>query len=59
MAGRTLVNVGFSYTYQQNWSAAFTVLNALDKDYIMGAGSRTALIVGTPRDWKASLTYKF
>jgi iron complex outermembrane receptor protein len=34
VAGRTLVNVGFTYTYQQNWSAAFTVLNALDKSYI-------------------------
>ena len=59
VAGRTLVNVGFTYTYQQNWSAAFTVLNALDKSYIMAAGSRTALVVGTPRDWKLSLTYKF
>jgi iron complex outermembrane receptor protein len=57
--GRTLVNVGFTYTYQQNWSVAFTVLNALDKSYIMAAGSRTALVVGTPRDWKLSMTYKF
>ena len=36
-----------------------TVLNALDKSYIMAAGSRTALVVGTPRDWKMTLTYKF
>ena len=59
VAGRTLVNVGVTYTYQQNWSAAFTVLNALDKSYILGAGSRTSLVVGTPRDWKMTLTYKF
>jgi iron complex outermembrane receptor protein len=58
VAGRTLVNVGFTYTYQ-NWSAAFTVMNAMDKSYIMAAGSRTALVVGTPRDWKMSMTYKF
>ena len=38
---------------------AFTVLNALDKDYIMAAGSRTSLVVGTPRTWKSSISYKF
>ena len=58
IAGRTLVNAGFTYKYQ-NYSFAFTVMNALDKDYIMAGGSRTSLVVGTPRDWKASLTYKF
>ena len=59
VAGRTLVNVGFTYKYGQQWSAALTVLNALNTDYIMAAGSRTSLIVGTPRSWKSSISYSF
>ncbi|MBL9199745.1 MAG: TonB-dependent receptor plug domain-containing protein [Opitutaceae bacterium] len=58
VAGRTLVNAGVTYRRGQ-WSGAVTILNALDKDYILAAGSRGAVTVGTPRDWKASLTYKF
>ncbi|MBI5690028.1 MAG: TonB-dependent receptor plug domain-containing protein [Verrucomicrobia bacterium] len=58
VAARTLVNAGVTYRRGQ-WSAALTILNALNKDYILAAGSRGAVTVGTPRDWKASLTYKF
>lgn len=56
--GRTLVNAGITYR-SGAWSGALTFLNALDKDYILAAGSRGAVTVGTPRDWKASVTYKF
>ena len=56
--GRTLTNVGLTYR-RKDWSAALTILNALNKDYILAAGSRGAVTVGTPRDWKASVTYKF
>ena len=59
IAGRTLVNVGFTYKYSEHWTAAFTILNALDKNYIMAAGSRTSAVVGTPRSWKSSVSYKF
>jgi iron complex outermembrane receptor protein len=58
VAARTLWNVGVTYRAGA-WSGALTVLNALDKDYILAAGSRGAVTVGTPRDWKASVTYKF
>jgi len=58
VAGRTLVNTGITYRAGA-WSGALTLLNALDKDYILAAGSRGAVTVGTPRDWKASVTYKF
>lgn len=58
VAGRTLANVGISYR-QKDWSASLMILNALDKEYILAAGSRGAVTVGTPRDWKASVTYKF
>jgi iron complex outermembrane receptor protein len=33
--------------------------NALDKDYILAAGSRTSLIAGEPRSWRISTTYNF
>ena len=58
VAARTLVNAGVTYRHGQ-WSGAITMLNALDKEYIQAAGSRGAVTVGTPRDWKASVTYKF
>jgi iron complex outermembrane receptor protein len=56
--GRTLLNVGVTYQRGQ-WSGGLTILNALNKDYILAAGSRGAVTVGTPRDWKATLSYKF
>jgi iron complex outermembrane receptor protein len=59
VGGRTLVNVGFTYKYGQNWSFSLTVMNALDEDYILAAGSRTSAVVGTPRAWKTSMTYTF
>ncbi len=58
VAGRTLWNAGVTYRRGQ-WSGALTVLNLLNKDYILAAGSRGAVTVGTPRDFKASLTYRF
>jgi iron complex outermembrane receptor protein len=58
VAGRTLVNVGFSYV-RPSWSVRLLVANALDKDYIQAAGSRTSAIVGDPRNVKASFTYTF
>lgn len=56
--GRTLVNVGFSYRAKA-WTARLQVANALDKDYILAGGSRTAIVVGDPRNIKGSVTYKF
>lgn len=56
--GRTLTNIGVTYKHD-NWSAAFTVMNALNKEYILAAGSRGSVVVGTPRAWKSSVSYKF
>ncbi|MBI5770101.1 MAG: TonB-dependent receptor plug domain-containing protein [Verrucomicrobia bacterium] len=58
VAGRTVTNVTFNYR-QKNWSASISILNALDEEYILAAGSRTSVVVGTPRNWKSSVTYKF
>ncbi len=58
VAGRTLVNVGIAYRAKV-WTARVMVKNALDKDYIMAAGSRTSAVVGDPRNISASFTYNF
>lgn len=58
VAGRTLINLGFSYRAEQ-WTARLQINNAADKDYILAAGSRTAAVPGDPRNVKASVTYKF
>ena len=58
VAGRTLVNVGFSYR-QPAWTVRVQIANALDKKYILAAGSRTSAIVGDPREWKMSISYNF
>ena len=58
VAGRTVVNVGFTYR-QPKWTVRLLVANALDKDYILAAGSRTSAVVGEPRNIKGSITYKF
>ena len=56
--GRTLINAGLTYR-RANWSASLLVANLADKEYVQSALSRGGLVVGTPRDWKASVTYKF
>ncbi len=56
--GRTLVNLGVTYR-RDNWTARLQVSNALDKDYILAAGSRTSVLVGDPRNLRGSITYKF
>jgi iron complex outermembrane receptor protein len=56
--GRTLVNVGFSYQ-AKDWTARLQVANALDKDYITAAGSRTSVVMADPRNVKFSVTYKY
>jgi iron complex outermembrane receptor protein len=56
--GRLLVNVGLTYR-AENWTARVQLSNALDEDYILAAGNRTSVIVGDPRNVRASVTYSF
>jgi iron complex outermembrane recepter protein len=58
VGARTLANLGFSYK-RSNWSASVTIMNLMDKDYILAAGSRGSLVVGTPRTWKSTISYSF
>jgi iron complex outermembrane receptor protein len=58
VAGRTLVNLGFAYRTKA-YTARLQVANALDEDYIKAAGSRTAAVVGDPRNLKFSVTYNY
>lgn len=57
-AGRTLVNLGFTYR-TKTWTARLQIENLTDKDYVKASGSRTALVEGDPRFVKGSITYRF
>lgn len=56
--GRVLLNVGVSYK-TKIWVARVQANNVLDKDYIAVGGSRTAIAVGNPREFRATFTYNF
>lgn len=58
VAGRTLVNLGLSYRWQK-WMFRCQVNNLLDKDYISAGASRTAIVVGNPREVRATATLTF
>lgn len=59
LEARTLVNLILAYKSKQNWDVQLNIDNALDKEYMMAAISRTSVYVGTPRNLRASFTYKF
>lgn len=56
IGGRTVVNVGMSYR-AKDWTARLTLANALDRDYLLAAGSRTSAIAAEPRNVRGSITY--
>jgi iron complex outermembrane receptor protein len=56
--GRTLFNLGISYK-AKDWTARLQVDNLLDKDYVAVGGSRTAIAMGNPREFRATFTYNF
>ena len=58
VAGRTLLNIGFSYRTPA-WVVRLQIANATDKDYILAAGSRTSAVVGEPRSLRVSTTYNY
>jgi len=55
---RTLTNLGITYK-EKTWSIGVTCVNLANVDYILAAGSRSSLVVGTPRTWKSSFEYRF
>ncbi|HEY0864194.1 MAG TPA: TonB-dependent receptor plug domain-containing protein [Lacunisphaera sp.] len=58
VADRTIVNLGFTYEAKA-WTARLQINNALDEDYILGGINRNSMMVGDPRNFKGSVTYKF
>ncbi len=56
--GRTLWNLGVYYK-AKSWTARIQCNNVLDEDYIAVGGSRTAIAVGTPREFRGTFTYNF
>jgi iron complex outermembrane receptor protein len=59
LGARTLVNLTLSYTSKQNWSAQLNVDNVLDKEYNMASINRSMIYVGTPINFRLTLTRKF
>ncbi len=56
--GRTLLKLGVWYRAKA-WSAGVTIDNLFDVDYVLAGGSRTAIAMGNPREWKAQLNYNY
>lgn len=56
--GRTLYNLGVSYK-AKDWTARVQCDNLLDEDYVSVGGSRTAIAMGNPREFRATFTYNF
>lgn len=56
---RTLANLVVSYPISPSWNIQLNVDNIFDKDYLAAAVGRTTVMVGTPRNARMRLTYKF
>ena len=56
--GRMLVKLGLWYR-AKTWSAGLTVDNLFDKNYVLAGGSRTAIAMGNPREWKGQFSYNY
>jgi iron complex outermembrane receptor protein len=59
LGARTLVNLIFTYTSKQNWTAQVNVDNVFDKEYLMASINRNLVYTGTPTNVRASFTYKW
>lgn len=59
LGARTLVNLSFAYTFHDNWSAQLNVDNVLNKEYNMASINRSMVYVGTPTNFRVTLTRKF
>ena len=55
----SLVNLMIHYSVNQNWYSQINISNLLDKEYFAAAISRTQLMVGTPRNVRVRVGYKF
>jgi iron complex outermembrane recepter protein len=55
----TLLNLMVQYPVHRDWSVQLNINNLLDKDYFAAAISRTQIMVGTPRNARIRVGYKF
>jgi len=53
------VDLALSYRFDNRWSVYTFVENILDEDYLAGSLNRNSVVVGVPRNIKASVTYTF
>lgn len=59
LGARTLVNLSFAYTFHDNWSVQLNLDNVLNKEYNMASINRSLVYVGTPTNYRVTLTRKF
>ena len=59
LGARTLVNLTLAYNSANNWSAQLNVDNVFDKEYNMASINRSMVYVGTPTNFRLTLTRKF
>ena len=59
MDGRTVMNLGFYYTWRNHYKIQVNVDNVFDKSYIAGGFLPTRVYYGDGRNVKASVTYRF
>jgi iron complex outermembrane receptor protein len=52
-------DLALSYRVDERWSVYAMVENLLDKNYLAGSLNRNSVVVGIPRNIKASVTYSF
>jgi iron complex outermembrane receptor protein len=59
LGSRTLVNLTLAYTFLNDWSAQLNVDNVLNEEYNMASINRSMIYVGTPTNFRVTLTRKF
>jgi iron complex outermembrane receptor protein len=59
LGARTLVNLTLAYNSKSNWGAQLNVDNVFDKEYNMASINRSMIYVGTPINFRLTLTRKF
>jgi iron complex outermembrane receptor protein len=59
LGARTLVNLTLAYNSKHDWSAQLNVDNVFDKEYNMASINRSLVYVGTPINFRLTLTRKF
>jgi iron complex outermembrane recepter protein len=59
LPSRTLVNVGLTYRFNDDWRAQLSVANLLDENHLSASLNRYLVFPGAPRNIRFKVTYQF